>query len=141
VANSDGPRGISGFTIGANGFLTEVAGSPFPNGGVSADTSPSSIAIDPWGDPWGQFVFVANSGGNNVSVYSIDVNGALTPITGSPFPRGGDSAAVDLTSRFLYVAGGKAVAAYRVSKIGALKSIAGSPFAVPGGASSIAISP
>jgi 6-phosphogluconolactonase len=137
VANSDGPRSISGSSIGANGVLTEIAGSPFANGGVSADISPSSIAID----PWEQFVVVANSGSNNVAVYSIGANGTLTPVVGSPFPGGGSSAAVELSGRFLYVAQGNAVTAYRISEKGALKPVEGSPFAVSGGASSIAVSP
>jgi 6-phosphogluconolactonase (cycloisomerase 2 family) len=137
VANSDGPRSISGFTIGANGLLTEIAESPFANGSVSADISPSSIAID----PQEQFVFVANSGSNNLAVYSIGTKGALTPVVGSPFTGGGSSAAVDLSGRFLYVAESNSVAAYRISEKGSLKPVEVSPFAVPSGASSIAVSP
>jgi DNA-binding beta-propeller fold protein YncE len=39
-------------------------------------------------DPTGKFAYVANAFGNNVSAYSIGANGALTPVTGSPFAAG-----------------------------------------------------
>jgi DNA-binding beta-propeller fold protein YncE len=38
-------------------------------------------------DPSGTFAYVANNGSNNVSGYRIDPRtGALTAITGAPFP-------------------------------------------------------
>jgi 6-phosphogluconolactonase len=67
-----------------------------------------SVAID----PTGKFVYVANAGSGNVSAYSIGANGALTPISGSPFAAGGESVAepfslaVDPTGKFAYVANG-----------------------------------
>ena len=37
-----------------------------------------------------EFAYVANASSNNVSAYSINAaTGALTPVTGSPFPAGG----------------------------------------------------
>ena len=44
-------------------------------------------------DPAGEFVFVANSVSNNVTVFSFDLDtGALTAVPGSPFPAGSAAA-------------------------------------------------
>jgi 6-phosphogluconolactonase len=74
---------ILAYTIGSNGALTPVSGSPFATG-----PNPQSQALD----PTGQFLYVANSTDTNstVSVYS-NTAGTLAPISGSPFsvPVGG----------------------------------------------------
>src|SRR5579859_6411500 len=51
------------------------------------------------------FVYVANSGSDNVSAYVVDGDGALAPVTGSPFAVGREplGVAVDPVDRFLYV--------------------------------------
>ena len=69
---------VSAYSIGANGALTPVPGSPF------ATFAPTSVAVD----PKGKFAYAANSGDGNVSAYSIGANGALTPVPGSPFAAG-----------------------------------------------------
>jgi len=46
------------------------------HGTVAAGSSPTSIAID----PSGKFAYVGNSGSLNVSMYSINVDGTLTPL-------------------------------------------------------------
>jgi 6-phosphogluconolactonase len=85
-ASGQGNNTIQAFTIGADGTLTPVAGSPF-------STGPSRI--NPMGmvaDPDGRFLYVANftgGVGGSISAFTVDTNtGALTPITGSPFPAG-----------------------------------------------------
>src|SRR3990172_11566291 len=45
---------------------------------------PLSVAVDPSGN----FVYVANSGSDNVSAFTIDASGVLSPMAGSPFPAG-----------------------------------------------------
>src|SRR5260221_578591 len=67
---------VSAYSIGANGALTPVPGSPF-----AAGTFSDSVAVD----PTGKFAYVANGFSNNVSAYSIGADGALTPVPGSPF--------------------------------------------------------
>jgi 6-phosphogluconolactonase (cycloisomerase 2 family) len=53
-----------------------VSGSPF-----LAKTKPSAVAVD----PSSQFVYVANSGSNDISEYTLNAaTGALTAISGSP---------------------------------------------------------
>jgi len=76
---------VTGFTFDAStGALTEVAGSPFFSGpGASALATDNS----------GQFLYVANTSAQNsgsdvignISGFSINANGGLTLIAGSPF--------------------------------------------------------
>jgi 6-phosphogluconolactonase len=90
---------ISAYRIGANGALTPVPGSPF-----AAGTQPQSVVVD----PTARFLYVASLGvsaiisGNNISAYSIDANGALTPVPGSPFAAGSGPVLVtmDPTGKF-----------------------------------------
>jgi 6-phosphogluconolactonase len=51
---------------------------------------PMAMALD----LFGRFVYVANSGSNNISAYRIGESGALTPVAGSPFPAGDFPASV-----------------------------------------------
>src|SRR5260221_873351 len=55
---------VSAYSIGANGALTPVPGSPF-----AAGTFPFSMAVD----PTGKFAYVANLGGNNGTAFCINV--------------------------------------------------------------------
>jgi 6-phosphogluconolactonase len=65
-----------------------LSGSPF------ASSQPSSIAVD----PTGKFAYVANSVTNTVSAFAIaPTSGALTPISGSPFPAGLQPAAIAIS--------------------------------------------
>lgn len=85
-ASGQGNNTIQAFTIGAEGTLTPVAGSPFSTG--TSGVNP----IDMVTDPEGRFLYVADFDGGEgsaISAFTIDTNtGALTPITGSPFPAG-----------------------------------------------------
>ena len=96
VANENSGN-ISAYSIGPNGALIPVPGSPF-----AAWITPFSVAVE----PTGKFAYVVNNGDENVLAYSIGPNGALTPIPGSPFAAGfyPYSLALDLTGKFLYVA-------------------------------------
>ena len=92
-------------------------------------------------DRLGRFVYVANEGDvppyGFISAYKIGATGALTPVTGSPFPTGiePESVAVDLSGRFVYVANegnfpasNGSVSAYRIGENGVLTPVPGSPF-------------
>jgi 6-phosphogluconolactonase (cycloisomerase 2 family) len=90
---------ISLFTIASNGVLTEV----FPRTSVAPSASQPQLLLM---DPAGGFLYVANTGSNNVSVFSIDSgSGALTQIAGSPFSIGVAPLNMQLTpsGNFLYV--------------------------------------
>lgn len=65
------PNTISSYTINPNGTLTTIVGTP-----VVAGLGQPSVTVD----PSGKFVYVANGGSNDVSVYNIDPkSGVLTP--------------------------------------------------------------
>jgi DNA-binding beta-propeller fold protein YncE len=127
---------VSAFSIGADGALTPVTGSPF-----AAGTNPFSVAVD----PTAKFVYVVNEVSNNVSAFSIGADGALTPVTGSPFAAGTEpfSVAVDPTGKFAYVANGISnnVSAFSIGADGALTPVSGSPFAAGIEPVSVAIIP
>src|SRR5260221_6836606 len=137
---------VSAYSIGSNGALPHVPGSPFPAG-----QNPGSVAVD----PTGKFAYVVN-GSNNVSsfgavsAFSIGSNGALTPVPGSPFPAGlgSESLAVDPTGKFAYVtnlssftSGFGAVSAFSIGSNGALTPVPGSPFATGSAPPSVAVNP
>ena len=80
-----------------------------------------------------QFVYVANSGGNTVSGYSIGSNGALTAVPNSLFSAGYEpiSVAVD-QSKFVYVLTGnphEVVMGFSIGSDGSLSALPGTPFA------------
>lgn len=112
---------------------------------VTTDTAPSAVVVH----PSSTYVYVANSGSNDVSGFLVNSNtsfGAqtLTPITGQPFAAGTIPMAVaaDPLGRFLYVAnqGSNNVSAYTVSKLtGVLTPTNGSPFAVGTAPSSVTV--
>jgi DNA-binding beta-propeller fold protein YncE len=86
-------------------------------------------------DPKGKFVFVANEGSNNVSVFSIGSGGALSQVQGSPFATGTSPVflVTDHSGSVLYVAdhGSSDIAEFSIAGDGALAAISGSPISVP----------
>jgi DNA-binding beta-propeller fold protein YncE len=125
VAISGQLGAVSAFSIGPNGALTPVPGSPF-----AAGVLPQALALD----PTGKFLYVAGS--SSVTAFSIGPNGALAPVPGSPFPAGFGtiSVTVDPTGKFVYVPNefGNDVSAYSIRPGGALAPVPGSPFATIG---------
>jgi len=78
---------ISEFVLdGTSGSLTQLSGSPISSGGSGSINGPLAIATD----TSGKFVYVANAS-NDISVLTTNSLGQLTPITGSPFPAGGNA--------------------------------------------------
>lgn len=70
-----------GFTIGSDGSLTPVPGSPFVSGSGPAGITPT---------PDGRHLYVTNAGSDDMSGYVIEASGRLREIVGSPFSSGGD---------------------------------------------------
>ncbi len=113
---------ISALVAGCNGFFTDEDDG---DGGTTA-----------------RFVFVANSGSNNISAFVANTTtGALTAVANSPFAAGTspESVGSDDQGRFLYAANsGGGVSAYLINRNdGSLAQAAGSPFAA--GASPFAV--
>jgi len=117
---------VTGYSINSSGALALVPGSPYAACTTSSAvcTTPSAVAITPDGN----FLYVANSGSNNVSAFAICDNlsttclvadGTLTAVTGSPFSSGLGpvSIAADPSGKFLYVADKQSnqVSEYKIS--------------------------
>jgi 6-phosphogluconolactonase len=95
----------------------------------------------------GEFAYVANTGSQTVSAFSIDVDtGALTELVGSPFAVNGDAPFLpfqDLSGNYLYIlgddtlgvinSGPSTLTGYAVDGSGALTPIPGMPIAYPVG--------
>lgn len=132
VANK-GSNDIARFMINSDGTVTAVT----PN--QPATTSPMVMAVDPTSvavDSGGKFLFVANQGSDNISIFSISGT-TLTEVAGSPFPTDPDPAgiAVAPSNNFLYVSNSinGTVSAYTFdSTTGALTAIPGSPYTTTG---------
>lgn len=128
---------VSAYSIGNDGALADVAGSPF-----SAGTQPSSISAG----PNGRFLYVANYGSHDVSAYTIGKAGVLTLVhVATPFTAGDftDAVVADPSGRYVYAVNSNchdpnhpcvgttgSVSAWHLdSTTGALVKVSGSPFA------------
>ena len=94
---------ITAYTIGVDGSITELKGSPFPSNSSGAGSETVALAIA----PSGKFIFTLQVG-SAVTVCSsrINADGSLslvgcTPSIGSDLPYGG-FLAIDRTSNYLY---------------------------------------
>jgi sugar lactone lactonase YvrE len=138
--------GTSIFSVASSGALTPVGGSaPDPYAG-SVTFSPS-----------GAFLAAADksgttpAGGNTVSMFSVGSSGALTPVSGSPFPVGYQPTSITFSpdGSLLAVSAGPLGApgpegpidlyVFSVSASGALTPVSGSPYSVS--ASQVVFSP
>ena len=124
---------ISAFTIGAGGVLASIPGSPFPTAnGASLGVRPNGIAIDSTGSR----LFAADFNSNNVAVFDIASNGAISHVPGSPFPVASSPLALTLnaTNSILFASqSASGVGVYTIGVGGSLTPIAGSPFGSPNG--------
>jgi 6-phosphogluconolactonase (cycloisomerase 2 family) len=117
---------VAAFSIATSGALTPLGQSPY-GVGDGVGTSPSGVAIT----PSGAFLYIANSGSNNVSAFAIcdkvvtscatpnSPDGTLTAVTGSPFSAGIAPIAVaaDPFFNFVYVLdkGSNQISAYSLA--------------------------
>jgi 6-phosphogluconolactonase len=116
---------LLGFSIQSNGAISAISGSPF-----AAGTGAVALSVT----PQGSFLYAANPGDNTVSAYIVDGgSGKLTPVTGSPFPTGGNGPGFVLaTGSFVYVADQATndIAGFSIGRNGTLTKVPGSPFSV-----------
>jgi 6-phosphogluconolactonase len=121
---------VSAFRDAANGTLTSIGSSPFPDG----QTAPCWVEIT----HNGRFLFTVNTASGTISRYSIARGGALHLLGSTPV-RGTSVGAVDARlspdGQFLYLdeSGTGAVAAFAVHG-GNLTELASSPAPLPAGA-------
>lgn len=131
---------------GSLGGVVEVfsvsAGSLTFVGSFATGTFPNGMAIS----SSGSYLYVANSGSDNISEYSIASDGSLSPLTGSPLGEAylsPTSLLIDKSGKYLYVAneGSSNVAAYSIGSDGSLTLLTNSPFATGSQPSLIASDP
>ena len=121
---------VSVYDVAANGTLTPISGSPFPDN----QTAPCWVAISPDGNA----LFAINTAVPSISRYTVASNGTLGLVGSTPFasPTGlrPFDAAVSPDGRFLYVvdAGAAKVSGFAVDGT-SLTELAGSPVAIDGG--------
>ncbi|HKD13479.1 MAG TPA: beta-propeller fold lactonase family protein [Candidatus Angelobacter sp.] len=108
-----------------DGVLTPVPGSPFSNGSASGSFG---LVLS----PSGPFLFASDGFGSKISSLSIDPNGALHSVPGSPFSSFDWTSQVATTAdgRFVYAAlfAQGAVDAHSASSAGVLAPVPGTPF-------------
>ena len=131
VANSNSNT-ISGYNIDPNsGSLTELPGSPFA--AAPTATSPGWMV----GDRFGKFLYLGNNpttgckGCASLSIFSLDGQGSLVPVAGSPFPSPPasiGSAVADPTGNIVYQSSGNDIVTMLIdASSGALIQLADSP--------------
>ena len=134
-------QSVSGFDINpTTGALSLISGSPFATGGIAGPAFGISLDCT----PNGQFLIAANGASSNITVFSIAVNGALTPVAGSPFAAGGlrpDGIKVAPNGQFLSVAlvNSDKIGMFSIAANGALTPAPGSPFASPANGSAAGV--
>ncbi len=99
---------VLGYTRGASGQLTPIAGSPFAAGGTGYSGVPNLTAHDSDQDiitnADRSLLFAVNSGSDTIAVFRIAANGALAPVPGSPFPSGGNQpVSLEIVGNILFV--------------------------------------
>jgi 6-phosphogluconolactonase len=79
IARSGTGGGLMVYSIGTNGVLTPVTGSPFATG-----AGPFSVLLD----STGKYVYTANRTDGNISGFSIGTGAVLTALSSSPYTSG-----------------------------------------------------
>jgi 6-phosphogluconolactonase (cycloisomerase 2 family) len=116
--------GILGWSVGQDGSLTSLPGSPF---------APGIAAVNGTFDPTGKFFYLSGSLGGGILGYSVNsADGSLAPLAGSPFGVGSTFASptLDPSGQFLFAGDfqNQAVAEFRVDgNSGALTSVGSTP--------------
>jgi 6-phosphogluconolactonase len=140
--NPSGPNSVTAFSVGSNGALTQIPGSPFLTGGrgngvgfVGSNLATICAA--------GDRIYISNNGDNSVTGFDINpVTGTLALVPGSPFNTGGLSGlgislACTPNGQFLIAANAQSsnITVFSIASNGALAPVLGSPFPVgfPGG--------
>jgi 6-phosphogluconolactonase len=140
-ATGGGASSISAYSVKSNGTLSAAGSNP------ATGVNPVALAID----HGGHFLFVANQGTNDVSVFSIGSSASLTAVgtfPAAPTVAGTSAApsgvAITPSGSFLYVSnfGENSVSGFAVnSSSGVLTAVPGSPFAAGSSPTGLAIDP
>jgi DNA-binding beta-propeller fold protein YncE len=106
----DNANAVIAYRHMADGTVAPLPGSPFLTHGAGLANPKQVLGPDDSDDPLvitgdGRFLLAVNGGSNTVAVFSINPNGSLVAVPGSPFPSGGQTpCSVAVDGRFVYVA-------------------------------------
>ena len=127
---------IGEYTIGTDGSLTQVLGSPIGQ----TFAAPTALLVD----PSGKYLYVANEGSSNLSAYGIGSDGGLTLLTNSPFATAKEPTFItsDPAGKYLFVGNqsGAVIQSFSLDgSTGTLTSV--HSYSVGGTPTSIAVTP
>ena len=106
----DNANAILAYRQKPDGTLVPLPGSPFLTHGAGLANPKQVLGPDDTDDPIaissdGQYLLAVNGGSNTIAVFSINPDGSLEPVPGSPFSSGGQTpCSVAINGRFVYVA-------------------------------------
>ena len=117
---------IDVFSMGSNGALTPIAGSPFNNLGTGVNSNVVVLS------PSDEHLFVSNQVSDTISVFNVASDGSLSLVSGSPVAAPGGPPAMMATNQagtLLYVSQDNgAVSVFTIAADGSLSPVPGSPF-------------
>lgn len=116
---------IDVFSIGSNGALTPIPGSPFNDQGFGINSNVVVLS------PSDRHLFVSNQISNTITVFNVASDGALSLVPGSPFADASGTPTTMATNEagtLLYVNKAGAVSVFRILVDGKLTPVPGSPF-------------
>jgi 6-phosphogluconolactonase (cycloisomerase 2 family) len=100
---------VSAYRIESNGFLSAVAGSPYPLGYFhdrlpTPAPDPVHLEVDSLAfTPDGAFLYVARHDDESITGYAVDATtGALSMVSGSPFQSGNNPSELRIAGSILY---------------------------------------
>lgn len=139
--------GVRVLSIGSNGTVNEISGSPFHQSGLGASSQlgPISIVVD----KTNTYVYVAYRTSNEIIGYTMGTGGTLTALSSSPFQTGSgpDAMSLDPTGKYLLVTSlygnpDLEVFSFDATVAGKLDSVVSTPTGVqPAGAIAVAVVP
>jgi 6-phosphogluconolactonase (cycloisomerase 2 family) len=122
---------IVGYTRNSDGSLTSFnTNAPLPTDNGQATFCPSSLTVSPDGKYLvAALISVLNTSSGFIGVYTINSDGTLTPVSGSPYPSGAQAKDVifDPSGKFIVTAESDGVAAYQFTPGSAPARMSGSP--------------
>jgi DNA-binding beta-propeller fold protein YncE len=95
---ANGGGNVTAFTIGGSGLLSLIPASGNILNPTVAGTAPAAVTVS----PNGQFLYVANGGGNVSTYQTAAQTGALSPLSpllGNPFPAGTSPSGIAIPGR------------------------------------------
>lgn len=106
----DNANAILAYKRKSDGRLEALPGSPFLTRGAGLGNPTEALGPDDTDDPLvispdGRYLLAVNGGSNTVAVFTINSNGSLTPVAGSPFASGGQTpCSIAINGSYVYVA-------------------------------------